>query len=90
MHAVEKRNQWKNKSILTSAIHLVSQWMQKELIYYPVLSVQYTCLYNIFLNVEAVHRLEKRCVIFWFLNWHLFGGFLPAVAVTVVIFCSLQ
>lgn len=33
-------------------------------IYYPAQSVLYTCLYNIFLNVEAVHRLETCFLIF--------------------------
>lgn len=38
----------------------------------------YTCLYNIFLNVEAVHSLEKSFIIFWV--FFLFSFFQLALA----------
>lgn len=64
-------------------------------IYYPAQSVLYTCLYNIFLNVEAVHRLvfsSSRLSLlldsFFFLSWHLLGGLLSALVVSVMFCCS--
>lgn len=54
----------------------------------------YTCLYNIFLNVEAVHRLvfsSSRLSLLrdsvFFLSWHLLGGLLSALVVSVL--CSV-
>lgn len=94
MHArIEKRD--KNKSIWTSATYLVFSIDGTGAYILSGLVCLYTCLYNIFLNVEAVHRLEKKkrdlgwffSAVCFFWSWHLLGVFLSA---TVVFYCSPQ
>jgi len=43
-----------------------------------------------FIDLENVYHLLGICVCLSFFKWHLFGGFLSALVVTVMFYCSLQ